>query len=209
MASFIDRLLIEADKALRCLFTTPCSTRPYPATDKPEAEMTSMQKRDVSALMRINHTGEVCAQALYRGQMFMASQSSTYSMLEKACIEEQEHLAWTVTRIHELNGRVSWLNVFWYAASWGVGAVAASVSDSISLGFVEETERQVEQHLNQHLHKVPHADARTRAMLQQMREDEICHGQSAHQAGATALPVWAQRLMRIQSKVMTTVTYWV
>jgi 3-demethoxyubiquinol 3-hydroxylase len=209
MTSLLDRILIEADNALRCLFTTPHSFRSYPAKDKPETEMTSAQKRDVAALMRVNHTGEVCAQALYRGQMFMATQPKTFSMLEKACIEEQEHLSWTATRIHELSGRVSWLNSFWYTASWGIGVFAAAVSDSVSLGFVEETERQVEQHLNQHLHKIPDADDRSRAILQQMKEDEIRHGQSAHQAGATTLPQWCQQLMRFQSKVMTSVTYWI
>jgi len=198
---------VEVDKGLRALFTQPKGPRPYPADAIAEAEMTVAEKKHTAALMRINHTGEVCAQALYRGQLCMANDPDTSAFLQHACKEEEEHLTWTARRVAELGGRLSILNPAWYAMSFTIGVLTAAVSDSVSLGFVEETERQVEQHLNSHLQSIPTHDGRTRLILQQMRDDEIEHGATAKKTGASALPDWMIKMMRLQARVMTALTY--
>jgi len=207
--SLLDKCIVELDKGLRSVFTTPHSERAYPAEGITDAELDDHEKRDIIAKMRVNHTGEICAQALYRGQMLMAKNSTTYDMLHHASLEEQEHLSWTARRVAELEGKLSYLNPVWYSMSFTIGAVAAAISDGASLAFVEETERQVAQHLSGHLETIPEKDGRTRVIIQQMREDEIEHGAKAQQSGATDLPAWFKQLMRLQAKVMTSVTYYI
>jgi ubiquinone biosynthesis monooxygenase Coq7 len=158
--------------------------------------------------MRVNHTGEVAAQALYHGQAFVARNENTRNMLLQAARDETDHLAWCETRLSELQSRPSLLNPLWYAGSFAIGALAATFGDRVSLGFVAETERQVEGHLNVHLARLPAADLRSRAILEQMRTDEISHGAAARTAGGTELPAPARLLMKHTSRVMTHTAYW-
>ncbi len=206
--SIVDRFLIEIDHGLRSIFTLPLSSRRSPACDIDEAPLSLQEQKDVAALMRINHTGEVCAQGLYRGQMQFAQNQKTYTMLAQSCAEETDHLAWTYERLAELNDRPSYLNPFWYGASFMIGAFTARISDGYSLGFVEETERQVGEHLGRHLERIPLADLKTRAIINTMEADEARHGAHAHAAGADTLPAWFKSMMRLQSKVMTSLAYW-
>ena len=160
-------------------------------------------------LMRVNHAGEVAAQALYHGQAFMAKDDATRNWLLAAAQEEAEHLAWCEQRLTELGSRPSLLNPFWYAGSFAIGAIAAAVSDRVSLGFVAETERQVETHLTDHLGRLPDEDARSRAILEAMRTDEVAHGTRAKAAGGIELPAPVRFLMRRASRVMTRTAYWI
>ena len=158
--------------------------------------------------MRVNHTGEVAAQALYHGQAFVARSAETRDLLLKAAREETDHLAWCETRLTELQSRTSYLNPLWYAGSFALGALAAAFGDRMSLGFVAETERQVEGHLDEHLARLPPKDSRSRAILEQMRTDEISHGAAARMAGGTQLPAPVRALMKHTSRVMTHTAYW-
>ncbi len=207
--SFLDRCISHIDEALRTVCAEPIPARPTPGQDLPEATLTSEEKRTSAALMRINHTGEVCAQALYRGQLAVAQQPETMAMLEQSCHEETDHLAWTAQRIQELEGRQSWLNPAWYAQSFLIGLIAGLAGDPISLGFIEETEQQVGRHLERHLHQLPVQDTKSRAIVTHMRDDELQHADHAKAAGGQPLPKVIQQLMTWQSKVMTTLTYWI
>ena len=203
----LDELIIAFDRGLRTVFGRARSVRAMPGEELPQHEMSASQRAHAAALMRVNHTGEVCAQALYQGQAFTARNASNRDALERAAREEEDHLAWSAERIRELGGRPSLLNPLWYAGSLAIGAVAGALGDRWSLAFLAETERQVEEHLSGHLHSLPAQDARTRAVVEAMRADEARHRSAAIELGAAELPAPARAAMRIASKVMTTVAY--
>lgn len=206
----VDEALINLDQAVRTLFGRPKTTaRPNPASARPEAELTPAERDHVARLMRINHTGEVCAQALYQGQALTARRGEVRESMERSAAEENDHLDWCETRVHELGGRLSLLNPFWYLGSFLMGAAAGAAGDRWSLGFVTETERQVEGHLDEHLDQVPETDLRTRAILEQMKEDEARHGAAARAHGGADLPRPLQLVMKLTSKVMTRSVYYV
>ena len=204
----IDRFLEEADRALSTAFgAAQEADRPSPAKGMAEGKLDEDQRRHAAGLMRVNHTGEVCAQALYSGQAAVARDESTRAQLHNAAQEETDHLAWCADRLDALNSRPSLLNPLWYAGSFAIGAAAALVSDKVSLGFVVETERQVEAHLGEHLEKLPDADAASRAVVAQMQADEARHGELAKRAGGIELPTPIPTLMKFASTVMKTVAY--
>jgi ubiquinone biosynthesis monooxygenase Coq7 len=207
--SLFDPFILQIDLALRTVFAKAPTTRPMPGEMLPEAEMTAPERRHVVALMRINHVGEVCAQALYAGQAFSAQNGATRQALEQAAWEETEHLNWTERRIAELGGRKSLLNPLWYAGAWTIGAMAGRLGDPVSLGFLAETERQVEAHLDGHLSQLPAADQRSQAIIDQMKVDEVAHAQTAVRLGAEELPKFAKGVMKVAAKVMTGTSYWV
>lgn len=207
--SLLDPLIYQLDRALRTVFAKAPTVRPLPGEQLPEAAMTETERRRTAALMRVNHVGEVCAQALYAGQAFTADDDSIRQALEQAAWEETEHLNWTERRIEELGGRKSLLNPFWYAGAWMIGATAGRLGDPISLGFLAETERQVGAHLDGHLRRLPEHDHRSRAVVEQMRIDELAHAQTAVRLGAAELPQPARHAMRLAAKVMTGTAYWV
>ncbi|WP_456405450.1 2-polyprenyl-3-methyl-6-methoxy-1,4-benzoquinone monooxygenase [Thiolapillus sp.] len=203
-----DRLVVNLDQALRTLFGRPLVTeRPNPADECAVSELPESQKDHVARLMRINHTGEVCAQALYQGQALTARKETVRRSMERSAAEENDHLDWCEQRVEELGGRLSILNPFWYAGSFALGAVAGLAGDKWSLGFVAETEKQVEGHLEEHLAQVPESDCRTRAILEQMKEDEIRHGQTAKAHGGAELPAPVKTAMKLTSKLMTASVY--
>ena len=203
----LDDVIVEFDKALRVLFTKAPTVRAVPGAELPESELSDSEKSHAGALMRINHVGEVCAQALYQGQAVFCRDPSIRKALGHAAQEETEHLAWTEQRIDELGARKSWLNPVWYAGSFALGVLAGKLGDGWSLGFVAETERQVEAHLDGHLHKLPVADVRSQAIVQQMKVDEIAHAEMAVDLGAKELPSPVRGAMRMAAKVMTTTAY--
>ena len=202
-----DRLISEIDRAVRAIAGVANAARSSPAEGKPEAEMAEKDRAHAAALMRVNHVGEICAQALYQGQALTARDPHARAQLEHAAQEEQDHLAWSADRIRELGGRPSLLNPFWYAGSFAIGALAGALGDRWNLAFLAETERQVEEHLTGHLEALPAADERTRAVVTAMREDEAKHRATALGLGAAELPSPAKAAMRLASKVMTTVAY--
>ena len=204
-----DRLIGSVDQALRTLLGGSSATRPYPAEGIAETVDQPGERRHAAALMRVNHSGEVAAQALYQGQAAVAAGASTQAALMEAAREETDHLAWCATRIQELGGRTSLLNPLWYAGSFAIGALAGLAGDRTSLGFVAETERQVVEHLEGHLHRLPQTDARTRAIVQQMSADEERHGHNALTAGGAALPAVARAMMKATARIMTRTAYWV
>ena len=206
--SFVDKLLTQVDHALTTIFTISSAARDNPADKVPEQTLSESECNNSIGCMRVNHTGEVCAQALYRGQLLVSKTDKTRKMLEKSCEEETDHLAWTKARLNELGGRASYLNAFWYVNSYCIGVMAGLAGDQWSLGFVEETEIQVAKHLENHLKKISIHDEKSRAIIQKMRDEEIQHEQAAHKAGAVMLPVVIQSLMQLHAKVMTTVTYY-
>ena len=201
----VDRLLVVADNARRTLAGASSAARPCPRPEggAPADSLDDAQKRLSVALMRVNHVGEVCAQALYHAQAQATSDPSLRAHFERCARDETDHLAWTQQRLRELGGRTSVLNPLWYAGAFGIGWVAGRTSDALSLGFVVETERQVERHLEGHLERLPAPDATSRAIVEQMREDEALHADQAEQAGAMALPAPVRWLMRTAAKVMT------
>lgn len=206
----IDRFLVNLDQAVRTLFGDPQTTeRPDPATGIPEAELSEKERKQIARLMRINHTGEVCAQALYQGQALTARLPEVQGRMERSAQEENDHLHWCETRIQELGDRKSFLNPLWYAGSFAIGALAGLAGDKWSLGFVVETERQVESHLDEHLAEIPIADKKTRAVLDEMKADEIHHADTAKAAGGAPLPGPIKLAMSLASKVMTRSVYWV
>lgn len=206
--SAFDRIIVEIERALSTsLDTKPEAQRPSPAADIAEADLDEAQRRRAAGLMRVNHTGEVCAQALYSGQAAVARDDATRAQLLHAAAEETDHLAWCGERLEALASRPSLLNPVWYAGSFAIGAVAALVSDKASLGFVVETERQVEAHLGEHLEKLPETDKASRAVVLQMQADEARHGQMAKAAGGIALPPPVPELMRAASAVMKALAY--
>ncbi|WP_293643838.1 2-polyprenyl-3-methyl-6-methoxy-1,4-benzoquinone monooxygenase [Thiolapillus sp.] len=203
-----DRLVVNLDQALRTLFGRPLVTeRSNPAEECTESELPESQKDHVARLMRINHTGEVCAQALYQGQALTARKEEVRRSMERSAAEENDHLDWCEQRVEELGGRLSILNPLWYAGSFALGAAAGLAGDKWSLGFVAETEKQVEGHLDEHLAQVPESDCRTRAILEQMKEDEIRHGQTAKAHGGAELPGPVRVAMKLTSKLMTASVY--
>ncbi|MCU7842591.1 MAG: 2-polyprenyl-3-methyl-6-methoxy-1,4-benzoquinone monooxygenase [Candidatus Thiodiazotropha sp. (ex Monitilora ramsayi)] len=204
-----DRFIIGVDQALRTLFGRPQVTeRPDPANAHPESDM-SDQERDLAArLMRINHTGEVCAQALYQGQALTAKLPEVRDSMERAAQEENDHLDWCESRLKALDNRKSLLNPFWYAGSFMIGATAGLAGDKWSLGFVAETEHQVEAHLEDHLQRLPPQDEKSRAVLEQMKDDEIHHATVALEAGGAKLPGPIKMAMKLTSKLMTKSVYY-
>jgi ubiquinone biosynthesis monooxygenase Coq7 len=201
-------LILAADSALRTLFAEPRASRPTPLAETAELELTQAERRESAALMRVNHVGEVCAQALYTGQALACNSASLRAQLAEASREETDHLAWTAQRLQELNDRPSLLNPLWYAGAFVIGYAAGKLGgDRVSLGFVVETERQVEAHLQSHMDKLPAADSASRAIVAQMKADEIAHAQMAQKAGAVELPGPVKALMQTAAKVMTTVAH--
>ncbi len=203
-----DRFLIQADRGLRTVFGKPAPTgRPDPAAAIPEAELSDDERRRAIGLMRVNHAGEVSAQALYQGQALTARLPGVRDKMERAAEEENDHLRWCEQRIDELGGHTSVLNPLWYTGSLAIGALAGWAGDQWSLGFIVETERQVVRHLEDHLERLPAADARSRAILLQMKDDEQHHATTALAAGGAPLPAPVRTLMSLTSKVMTTTAY--
>ena len=209
MFNAIDKLIIEFDKALRTLAATPASARPTPGAALPEAELSDEEKRHAAALMRVNHCGEVCAQALYQGQALSCDDATVTRALAQAAREEAEHLAWTEGRVRELGGRLSLLNPLWYAGALALGYAAGKFGTRWNLGFLAETERQVEAHLDGHLERLAPQDAKTRAIVVQMKQDESTHARTAYALGAAELPEPVKRAMRASARAMTQVSYWV
>lgn len=204
-----DRLMMGLDQTLRTLFGRPQVTeRLNPARDMDETDLSEQERDETARLMRINHTGEVCAQALYQGQALTAKLPEVRKSMERAAQEENDHLAWCENRLHELDNRKSLLNPFWYAGSFMIGAAAGLVGDKWSLGFVAETEHQVETHLNEHLGRLAVNDEKSRAILQQMKEDEIHHATVALEAGGAKLPGPVKSAMKLTSKLMTKSVYY-
>ena len=205
--SLLDRLLIDAQNALGTVFGSVRAERANPGADLPEIVLDQDERRHAAGLMRVNHVGEVCAQALYVGQAAVARDESTRVQLLAAAQEETDHLAWCADRLRELDSRPSLLNPLWYAGSYAIGVLAGLRGDGWNLGFVVETERQVEAHLAEHLQTLPEADARSRAILTTMKADEARHAQNAEAQGARLLPQPIPTLMAAASKLMKTVAY--
>ncbi|MDG4552196.1 MAG: 2-polyprenyl-3-methyl-6-methoxy-1,4-benzoquinone monooxygenase [Candidatus Contendobacter sp.] len=206
----LDALLINLDQAVRTLFGHSAGTgRSSPAAAAPPAELPPREQRRAARLMRVNHTGEVCAQALYQGQALTARLAEVRDRMEQATVEENDHLAWCEARLRELDSQPSLLNPLFYVGAFAIGALAGAAGDRWSLGFVAETERQVVEHLNDHLKRLPATDRPSRAILEQMREDEARHATTAMAAGAAHLPFPVRALMKGASKVMTQTTHWV
>jgi len=204
----LDPLIIGFDKVLRTLFAPATSTRGVPGREIREAELSAQDKAHAAALMRVNHVGEVCAQALYQGQALTCRNAEIRQALEKAAGEESEHLAWTEQRIKELGSRKSLLNPLWYLGALSLGALAGKVGDAWSLGFLAETERQVEAHLDRHLAELPKQDAKSLAIVQQMKIDEVTHAEAAVGLGAQAMPAGVKTVMRLAASVMTRTAYY-
>lgn len=204
----IDRFIIEFDTALRSVVGGANAQRPAPGSESgTNSTLDAAERKHAAGLMRVNHVGEVCAQALYQSQKLVARDPQIQEMLERSGQEEMDHLAWCETRLKELGSHTSYLNPFWYAGSFAIGLIAGLAGDKWSLGFVAETEKQVENHLESHLKKLPEEDHRSRAIVDQMRMDEIEHGQAALHAGGIALPEPIQKMMQAISKVMTSTAY--
>jgi 3-demethoxyubiquinol 3-hydroxylase len=213
----LDTLLTTLDKALKAVLVTPVAARPTPHAQTPvpgtapaevsPAEMSPEDQREAANLMRVNHAGEVAAQGLYHGQALFAGKPEIRALLDQAAREEADHLAWCAERLQQLGSRPSLLSPLWYAGSFAIGAAAALGGDKLSLGFVSETEKQVEGHIDSHLKRLPESDRQSRAILETMRSDEIAHGAAARAAGGTALPAPLQTLMRATAKVMTETSY--
>ena len=203
----IDRLIGEFDRALRTVSSVAEPSRLSPAAALPEAELSEHDRRHAAALMRVNHVGEVCAQALYQGQALTARDPHARRALERAAREEEDHLAWSAQRVDELGGRTSLLNPVWYAGAFTIGTVAGVLGDRWNLGFLAETERQVEEHLSAHLERLPEKDERTRTLVEAMRADEARHRDTAVRLGAAALPAPVKLAMRFASGLMTRIAY--
>jgi ubiquinone biosynthesis monooxygenase Coq7 len=210
--SFCDQLCLKADHFLRLLsghLNPEQQARPTPAHDIPEAALTTTQKNHIAGLMRVNYTGEICAQALYQGQGFTTKNQTLKKTLDQAALEEIDHLYWCQSRLHALNSRASLLNFIWYIGSFLLGMTAGLCGDKWNLGFVEETEKQVMKHLDSHLDDLPVEDQKTRIILEKMRQEEAGHAQTAHTAGAQALPYPVKLFMSATAKLMTKTAYWI
>jgi ubiquinone biosynthesis monooxygenase Coq7 len=205
-----DQFIHSLDQALHTILgPAPQPSRPNPATAQTETELTAAERELAGRLMRVNHAGEISAQALYQGQALTARLPTVRDKMEQAAIEENDHLAWTEERIRELNTHTSYLAPFWYAGSFAIGALAGVAGDKWSLGFVAETEHQVIRHLDAHLARLPEQDAKSRAILEQMRTDEARHATTALAAGGATLPEPIRQLMALTSKAMTTTAFWI
>jgi ubiquinone biosynthesis monooxygenase Coq7 len=202
-----EQLILEFDRALRSVFATARSQRPIPGAGLPEAEMSEQERTHACGLMRVNHVGEICAQALYQGQALTSRDPALREALRGAADEETEHLAWTERRIAELGGRKSLLNPLWYAGALSMGLIAGRLGDKWNLGFLAETERQVEAHLDSHLVHLPEQDVRSREIVDQMRIDEIRHADTAVHLGAADLPGLVKGAMKFAAKIMTSTAY--
>jgi len=206
----VDQLIAAADRALRTLAATPAASRPSPAGGVNEPEpLSDGDAREAVALMRVNHVGEVCAQALYDAQALAARSPELRAMFEQAAREEADHLAWTEERIRALGGRTSLLNPLWYGGAFAIGLAAARIGDRASLGFMAETERQVEQHLQGHLDQLPESDAASRAIVAQMKEDEVRHADAATALGGAELPLPVRMAMRLAARIMTRTAHYI
>jgi ubiquinone biosynthesis monooxygenase Coq7 len=205
----LDNLIAGFDRALRVVGGVATASRPNPGTLAHDCELNAQEARHSAGLMRVNHVGEVCAQALYDSQGRHASSPAMRAQFEQAGREEQDHLAWTAERLSELGSQPSLLNPLWYAGAYTMGTIAARLGDARSLGFVVETERQVEAHLNSHLDQLPPQDGKSRAIVDQMRVDEIAHGAKAQAMGAAEMPLPVRMAMRAMAKVMTTTAYYI
>ena len=205
----LDQLIVSMDKALRVIAGVASASRPTPATHADDGQLDEAEQRHSAGLMRVNHVGEVCAQALYNSQSRFARTEAMRDQFAEAGREEEDHLAWTAQRLAELGSRPSLLNPLWYAGAYALGTVAAQLGDARSLGFVVETERQVEAHLNSHLDLLPAQDSKSRAIVDQMRIDEIAHGAAAQALGAVDVPLPVRGVMSAMAKVMTTTAYYV
>jgi len=203
----IDRLIVAFDNGLRTLMAPARSARPHPDATIDDGDLDAAQRTLSAALMRVNHSGEICAQALYQGQALTARNPSARAALEQAAAEETDHLAWTEQRIAELGSRVSVLNPLFYAGSFALGAIAGIAGDKWNLGFLAETERQVESHLDSHLGRLPDADAKSRAIVDQMKADEARHARTAVEHGGAELPQPLKQAMKLGSKLMTETTF--
>ena len=205
----LDRLITAFDNGLRTLLAPAHSARAVPGAALAEPEMTAPERQVAAALMRVNHTGEICAQALYQGQALTARNATARAALEQAAVEETDHLAWTAQRIEELGGRASLLNPLWYAGSFALGAAAGFLGDKWNLGFLAETERQVEGHLEGHLDRLPAQDEKSRAIVNEMKVDESRHARTAVDHGAAELPEPVTLAMKLGSRIMTRTAYWI
>ncbi|HYK14080.1 MAG TPA: 2-polyprenyl-3-methyl-6-methoxy-1,4-benzoquinone monooxygenase [Burkholderiales bacterium] len=205
----LDRLITAFDNGLRTLLAPAHSARAVPGAALAEPEMTAPERQVAAALMRVNHTGEICAQALYQGQALTARNATARAALEQAAVEETDHLAWTAQRIEELGGRASLLNPLWYAGSFALGAAAGFLGDKWNLGFLAETERQVEGHLEGHLDRLPAQDEKSRAIVNEMKVDEARHARTAVDHGAAELPEPVTLAMKLGSRIMTRTAYWI
>jgi len=205
----LDRLITAFDNGLRTLLAPAHSARAVPGAALAEPEMTAPARQVAAALMRVNHTGEICAQALYQGQALTARNATARAALEQAAAEETDHLAWTAQRIEELGGRASLLNPLWYAGSFALGAAAGFLGDKWNLGFLAETERQVEGHLEGHLDRLPAQDEKSRAIVNEMKVDEARHARTAVDHGAAELPEPVKLAMKLGSRIMTRTAYWI
>ncbi len=205
--SLIDRLIGNIDKAIKVLSTTAHASRAIAATQQ-ATQLTAAARSESARLMRVNHAGEVAAQALYQGQALTARSVGVADAMRHAAQEETDHLAWCEQRLRELNGRTSMLNPLWYAGSFALGALAGALGDRTSLGFVAETERQVEAHLRRHMQRLSAADTRSRAILEQMTHDEMHHGAQATSLGGADLPFPVAEAMRLTARIMTRTSYW-
>lgn len=204
-----DKILSQVDNFLSVVFSDISARRENPAKDLEEPLLNASEKKHSAGLMRVNHVGEICAQALYQGQSALSRNSVTRKNLENSALEEEDHLAWTHERLKELHSHRSYLNVFWYGNAFMIGLFAGAVSDAWSLGFVEETEKQVSAHLKNHLGKLPENDSKSRAIVEQMKKDEEAHSEMAKKLGAIELPDFVKSLMKCHAKIMTTVAYWI
>jgi 3-demethoxyubiquinol 3-hydroxylase len=205
--SAADQLLMRLHQKLDRLVSTGAAARPNPAHDTAEPSLDAIERKHAAGLMRVNHAGEIAAQALYEGQALTARNPAVREQLRRAAAEEQDHLAWCAERIRELGEQPSRLTPLWYAGSFAIGAAAGLLGDKVNLGFVAETERQVVEHLDGHLDKLPDGDDKSRAILEQMKADETRHGDEARQAGGAELPAPIRRLMTLASRVMTKTAY--
>src|ERR1700744_5014413 len=211
---FLDELISEFDRGLRSMSGVSRMRRPLPvppesSVTEPTPEPSPAERAQAAGLMRVNHVGKVCAQALYQAQNLATKSPSLRAVFNRAAIEEEDHLAWTSKRLEALDSRPSLLNPLWYTGALAIGLAAGRLGDRVSLGFMAETERQVEQHLDSHLDELPAADRESRAIVEQMRVDEAQHGKAAMDAGGVELPFPARALMRAMSKVMTRTAYYI
>jgi ubiquinone biosynthesis monooxygenase Coq7 len=205
----IDSLIVEFDKGLRTVFGVARAVRPMPASETEEVGLSPEERAEAAALMRVNHCGEICAQALYQGQALASDNADLKRALEQAAREEEDHLAWTEQRIAELGGRTSLLKPLWYAGSLAIGFAAGKLGDAWNLGFLKETERQVERHLQGHLDRLSEKDVRTRTVVAAMQRDEAGHARTAEALGAKELPSAIKAIMRASARIMTSSSYWI
>ena len=203
----LDALIIGFDRTLRTFANVASSARPVPGESLPEPELSREERRHAAGLMRVNHTGEICAQALYAAQALVARDPALRAQFAQAAREEEDHLAWTSSRLAELHDRPSLLNPLWFAGSFAIGLAAGAAGDRTNLSFVVETERQVEEHLTGHVERLPEQDAKSRAIVEQMRDDEARHGAIAMAAGGSLLPYPVRAAMRAAADVMRTLAY--